>query len=103
MVAARLEHAEVVRKLAPEVNRLDVRDLYLVVSGIAPLFRARSVHHGRRVLPPQALTSPHRAPRKQGSSEMPGSWSAASSIISRFGVAAAVAFRREDAKVHSSR
>jgi hypothetical protein len=37
MVAARLEHAEVVRKLAPEVNRLDVRDLYLVVSGIAPV------------------------------------------------------------------
>jgi hypothetical protein len=27
----------VVRKLAPMVNRLDVRDLYLVVSAIAPV------------------------------------------------------------------
>jgi len=30
-------HAEVVRDLAPCVNRLDVRDLYLVVSTIAPV------------------------------------------------------------------
>jgi hypothetical protein len=37
LVAAGLEHAEVVRKLAPMVNRLDVRDLYLVVSAIAPV------------------------------------------------------------------
>jgi hypothetical protein len=37
LVAAGLEHAGVVRKLAPEVNRLDVRDLYLVVSAIAPV------------------------------------------------------------------
>jgi hypothetical protein len=35
LVAAGLEHAEVVRKLAPCVNRLDVRDLYLLVSAIA--------------------------------------------------------------------
>jgi hypothetical protein len=35
LVAAGIEHAEVVRKLAPMVNRLDVRDLYLVVSAIA--------------------------------------------------------------------
>jgi hypothetical protein len=37
LVAAGLEHADVVHKLAPEVNRLDVRDLYLVVSAIAPV------------------------------------------------------------------
>src|ERR1700751_4974409 len=37
LVAAGLEQAEVVRKLAPCVNRLDVRDLYLVVSAIAPV------------------------------------------------------------------
>jgi len=37
LVAAGLEHAEVVRRLAPCVNRLDVRDLYLVVSAIAPV------------------------------------------------------------------
>jgi hypothetical protein len=37
LVAAGLEHAEVVRKLAPYVNRLDVRDLYLLVSAIAPV------------------------------------------------------------------
>jgi len=37
MVAAGLEHAEVVRKLASCVNRLEVRDLYLVVSAIAPV------------------------------------------------------------------
>jgi hypothetical protein len=37
LVAAGLEQAEVVRKLAPMVNRLDVRDLYLVVSAIAPV------------------------------------------------------------------
>jgi hypothetical protein len=36
LVAAGLEDAEVVRKLVPCVNRLDVRDLYLVVSAIAP-------------------------------------------------------------------
>jgi hypothetical protein len=30
-------HAEAVRDLAPCVNRLDVRDLYLVVSAIAPV------------------------------------------------------------------
>jgi hypothetical protein len=36
LVAAGLEHAEVVRKLVPCVNRLDVRDLYLIVSAIAP-------------------------------------------------------------------
>ena len=35
LVAAGLEQAEVVRKLASCVNRLDVRDLYLVVSAIA--------------------------------------------------------------------
>ena len=35
LVAAGLEHAEVVRRLAPCVNRLDLRDLYLVVSPIA--------------------------------------------------------------------
>jgi hypothetical protein len=37
LVAAGLEQAEVVRKLAPCVDRLDVRDLYLVVSAIAPV------------------------------------------------------------------
>ena len=37
LVAAGLEHAEVVRNLASCVNRLDVRDLYLVVSAIAPV------------------------------------------------------------------
>jgi hypothetical protein len=37
LVAAGLERAEVVRQLAPCVNRLDVRDLYLVVSAIAPV------------------------------------------------------------------
>jgi hypothetical protein len=37
LVAAGLEKAEVVRKLAPMVNRLDVCDLYLVVSAIAPV------------------------------------------------------------------
>jgi hypothetical protein len=37
LVAAGLEQAEVVRKMAPCVNRLDVRDLYLVVSAIAPV------------------------------------------------------------------
>jgi hypothetical protein len=37
LVAAGLEHAGVVRKLAPEINRLNVRDLYLVVSAIAPV------------------------------------------------------------------
>jgi hypothetical protein len=37
LVAAGLEQAGVVRKLAPCVNRLDVRDLYLVVSAIAPV------------------------------------------------------------------
>jgi hypothetical protein len=37
LVAAGLERAEVVRRLAPGVNRLDVRDLYLVVSAIAPV------------------------------------------------------------------
>jgi hypothetical protein len=36
-VAAGLEHAGVVHKLAPEINRVDVRDLYLVVSAIAPV------------------------------------------------------------------
>jgi hypothetical protein len=35
LVAAGLEHAGVVHKLAPSVNRVDVRDLYLVVSAIA--------------------------------------------------------------------
>jgi hypothetical protein len=37
LVAAGLEHAEVVRKLAPCVNRLDVRDVYLIVSALAPV------------------------------------------------------------------
>ena len=37
LVAAGLEQAEVVGKLAPSVYRLDVRDLYLVVSAIAPV------------------------------------------------------------------
>jgi hypothetical protein len=37
LVAAGLEHAEVVRKLAPCVNRLDVRDVYLLVSALAPV------------------------------------------------------------------
>ena len=36
-VAAGLEHAGVVRKLVLCVNGLDVRDLYLVVSAIAPM------------------------------------------------------------------
>jgi hypothetical protein len=36
LVAAGLEHAEVVRAGAL-LNRLDVRDLYLVVSAIAPV------------------------------------------------------------------
>jgi len=37
LVAAGLEQAEVVRRLAPCVNRLDVRDLYLLVSATAPV------------------------------------------------------------------
>jgi hypothetical protein len=37
LVAAGLEQVEVVPKLAPTVNRLDVRGLYLVVSAIAPV------------------------------------------------------------------
>ena len=37
LVAAGLEQAEVVRQLAPSVNRLDVRDVYLVGSAIAPV------------------------------------------------------------------
>jgi hypothetical protein len=37
VVATGLEHAEVVRKLAPCIYRLDVRDSYLVVSAIAPV------------------------------------------------------------------
>jgi hypothetical protein len=37
LVAAGLERAEVVRKLAPCVNRLDVRDVYLIVSALAPV------------------------------------------------------------------
>jgi hypothetical protein len=37
LVAAGLVQAGAVRKLAPLVNRLDVRDLYLVVSAIAPV------------------------------------------------------------------
>jgi hypothetical protein len=51
LVAAGLEHAEVVRKLAPCVNRLDVRDLYLVVSAIAPVltdFEGPSQPHHRQ-------------------------------------------------------
>jgi hypothetical protein len=37
LVAAGLEHAGVVHKLAPAINRVDVRDVYLVVSAIAPV------------------------------------------------------------------
>jgi hypothetical protein len=37
VVAAELEHADAVRKLARSVNRLDVRDLYLVMSAIPPV------------------------------------------------------------------
>ena len=37
LVAAGLEHADVVRRLAACVNRVDVRDLYLLVSAIAPV------------------------------------------------------------------
>ena len=37
LVGTGLEHAGVMRNLAPQVNRLDVRDLYLVVSAIAPV------------------------------------------------------------------
>jgi hypothetical protein len=37
LVAAALEAGQVVRRLAGQVNRLDVRDLYLVVSAIAPV------------------------------------------------------------------
>jgi hypothetical protein len=51
LVAAGLEQAKAVRKLAPCVNRLDVRDLYLVVSAIAPANsqgRRRSSRSGLR-------------------------------------------------------
>jgi hypothetical protein len=37
LVAAGLEHAGLVHKLAPQINRVNVRDLYLVVSAIAPV------------------------------------------------------------------
>jgi hypothetical protein len=54
LVAAGLEHAEVVRKLAPCVNRLDVRDLYLIVSAIAEYAPSdRAEHDG---------SSAHRRP-----------------------------------------
>jgi hypothetical protein len=38
LVAASLEAGQVVRRLAGQVNRLNVRDLYLVVSAIAPVY-----------------------------------------------------------------
>jgi hypothetical protein len=43
LVAAGLEQAEVVRRLAPCVNRLDARDVYLLVSAIALVRRIEAI------------------------------------------------------------
>jgi hypothetical protein len=66
LVGAGLEHAEVVRKLAPCVNRLNVRDLYLVVSAIAPVSSPTS-----RVLAIPSLlgSQPHHRQTKSGLSD----------------------------------